>query len=67
MGCAKRMAGCPASCGHRCLVMDYRAERGRQEDAAWEQAKGYDTEYRELAGGLITFRQWITGRAAVAS
>lgn len=63
MGCQKRMAGCPVTCGHRCVVMDYRAERGRQEGAAWEQAGGYATEYAELAPNLITFRQWIVGRS----
>jgi hypothetical protein len=67
MACSKRMAGCPVTCGHRCIVEDYRAERERQYADAVERAGGYDAELADELPGLITFRRWLRGRAGRAA
>jgi hypothetical protein len=68
MPCAKGMARCRLGCLHRALVLDYRAERERQQHAAERHSRGYATELAEYleAHPLLTFRDWLrwTSRAA---
>jgi hypothetical protein len=57
------MAGCAVSCLHRQLVMDYRAERHRQERVAERASKGYRSELAEHLEHqpMVTFRDWLMG------
>ena len=61
MPCAKDMSRCRIGCLHRALVMDYRAERERQEWVAERRSHGYATELGEYleTNPLITFRDWL--------
>lgn len=59
MPCAPRMRGCKADCLHRRLVMDYRAERERQERAAEDEYRTRDGN--EDAEPLVTFKRWLAG------
>lgn len=61
MPCATGMTRCRLGCQHRALVMDYRAERERQERAAERRSHGYATELAEYlqAHPLITFQDWL--------
>lgn len=58
------MRGCKASCLHRRLVMDYRAERERQERAAEDDYRSRDGE--EPGQPLITFKSWLRGHRVPA-
>lgn len=66
MPCAKGMARCRLGCQHRALVLDYRAERERQERTAEQQSCGYATELAEYleTHPLITFKDWLRLTAA---
>lgn len=61
MPCSPGMVACVATCLHRALVEDYRAERRRQEDAAEAASLGYATEWAEYtaANPLVTFGAWL--------
>jgi hypothetical protein len=65
MPCSKGMTGCRRQCLHRGLVLDYRAERQRQEQLADQHSCGYVTERAEylLTHPLITFRDWLRWHA----
>lgn len=58
MPCSPGMRGCRRGCLHRQLVMDYRAERWRQEALREEATGGYATELAEHAP-IVTFRDWL--------
>lgn len=66
MGCSPGMRACPATCGHKQMVMGYREEYQRQNDALWERSGGYETEYldnkrqlREAGTPLPQFKDWL--------
>lgn len=65
MPCTPGMRGCQITCRHRELVQDYRLERWRQEQAAEQASAGYRAELADYLRDcpLITFQQWLTGRA----
>lgn len=46
------------------MVREYRDERIRQEDLAWESCNGWRTEYEEFVedNPLVTFKQWLKWR-----
>lgn len=52
------MRGCRALCLHRQLVMEYRAERHRQEVEREAATGGYEAELDDY-GEIVTFRRWI--------
>lgn len=69
MPCTPGMTGCKASCAHRDFVLNYRAERYRQEIALVEGNLGYATEIAdakrvmaENGKPMITFRDALLHR-----
>lgn len=69
MPCTPNMTGCKASCAHRDFVLNYRAERYRQEIALVEGNLGYATEIAdakrvmaENGKPMITFRDALLHR-----
>lgn len=60
MPCSPGMTACAASCMHRSRVMDYRAERQRQQDVLYEKANGYPTEITDLERQARENSPWRT-------
>lgn len=60
MPCSPGMKACAASCMHRSRVMDYRAERARQQDKLYQQANGYATEIADLERQARENSPWRT-------
>ena len=59
--CTKGMRACPVTCGHREMVMAYRAEYERELSALEEKSRGNKTEINEGRHRLITFQKWLEG------
>ena len=68
MPCSPGMVACAATCLHRALVEDYRAERARQEDVAEAASLGYATEWALYVADhpLVTFGAWLRFTAVPA-
>lgn len=60
MPCSPGMKACAATCMHRARVMDYRAERQRQQDVLYQKANGYDTEIADLERQARENSPWRT-------
>ena len=57
------MTGCRRDCRHRAFVLDYRAERERQEIERETATGGSAAEVAEYPP-LVTFRDWLEQHAA---
>lgn len=64
MPCTKRMIRCRPGCAHRELVLDYIAERERQEIAAEDDYRNRDGNDR--ATPLVTFKDWLIAHRRAA-